>query len=55
MLDAAAYSTMFLYENWLSFWKEYFLVIIIFMVEGGSFCPRWTGLSKLKKYTYLYN
>jgi hypothetical protein len=33
-------STLFSCENWVSFWKEYFLQIITFKVEKGSFCSK---------------
>jgi hypothetical protein len=36
MLEATADSTLFPCENWASFWKEYFLKLMGFMVDIGS-------------------
>jgi hypothetical protein len=38
VLEAQARSTLFLCENWVSFWKKSFLKISSFKVEIGTFC-----------------
>jgi hypothetical protein len=38
--EASASSKLFPCENWGNFWKEYFLQIIVFKVEKGSFCSK---------------
>jgi hypothetical protein len=60
LLEAGASSTLFPFENWVSFCKEYFLQIRIFKVETGSFCgkwaysPEWIGHMYLSKENHLY-
>jgi hypothetical protein len=40
MLEAAASCRLIPCENWVSFWHEFFLQIIVFMVEKGSCGPK---------------
>jgi hypothetical protein len=37
MLEGAPSSTLFLGEKWGGLWKEYFLQILVFMLDKGSF------------------
>jgi hypothetical protein len=41
VLEAAPSSTLFPCENWVSFWMEFFLQIIVFKVGKGSFWSNW--------------
>jgi hypothetical protein len=53
MLEAAASSTLFLCESWVSFWKECFLEDRVFRVEKFSFCSKYAYSAELKKSLYL--
>jgi hypothetical protein len=52
-VEAGVSSTLFCCENWVHFWKEYFLPISVFKVEKCSFCSNYTYLAELKKHMYL--
>jgi hypothetical protein len=54
MIEAAASSTLLLCENWVRFWKKYFLQILVFIVEIGCVCSRKAYYAELKKHMYLY-
>jgi hypothetical protein len=41
ILEATTSTTLFPCENWVSYWKEYFVQIRIFKVEKSSFCSTW--------------
>jgi hypothetical protein len=49
----AASSTLFPWENWVRFWKEYFLPLWIFKVEIGSLCYKEAYSAQLMKHMYL--
>ena len=53
MLEAATSSVFFPFDNWVSFWKEYFLQIMDFKVEKGSFCSKQNYSAKWRKHGYL--
>ena len=53
MLEAAASSIFFPCENWVRFWKEYFLKIIVYKVETSSFGSKYASSAKWKKHVYL--
>jgi hypothetical protein len=49
MFEAAASSALFVSGSWVSFWKEYFLQIIVFKVEEGLCCSKSAYSAELKK------
>jgi hypothetical protein len=48
VLEAGASGTFFPGEYWVSFWKEYVLQIIDFLVEKCSFCSKMAYSAELK-------
>jgi hypothetical protein len=40
VLEEGPFSTLFPYENWDSFWKEFFLQIIVFKLEISYVCSK---------------
>jgi hypothetical protein len=53
VLDAAESQTLFLSEISVRFGREYFLQIIVFKVEKGSFCCKQAYSAKLKKHMHI--
>jgi hypothetical protein len=53
VLEAVACNSLFPSENWVSFWKEYFLQFIVIKVEKDSFSFKYSYSAMLKKHMKL--
>jgi hypothetical protein len=53
ILEGGACSTLYLCENWASFWKEYCLPIRVFKGYKLTFCSKYAYSAEVKKHMYF--